>query len=193
MNAAEHLFCSSSLWRYFTGRHLLSRILSCAQLGDHLLEIGAGYGAATAHLQSRVARVTSLDYDLNSVRKLKFRNNGGSTIAVCGDASQLPFACQTFSSAVAILMLHHLKSREIQDRMFAEVLRILRPGGVFLAFDITHLWFHPLLHARSTYTPVSPSSLFSRLTAAGFSKITLDVRTGAFRATATRRTDSSSS
>lgn len=186
MNAVEHLFCSSSFWRYFSDRHFLPRVLSGAQLGDHLLEIGAGYGAATAHLQSHVARVTSLDYDLNSVRKLKFRNNGGSTTAVCGDASQLPFDCQTFSSAVAILMLHHLKSTQLQDQMFAEVFRILRPGGLFLAFDITHLWLHPILHARSTYTPVSPATVVPRLNSVGFSNVALDVRTGAFRVTATR-------
>jgi ubiquinone/menaquinone biosynthesis C-methylase UbiE len=186
MNAIEHLFCSSSLWRYFSNRHFLPRLLYGAQLGDHLLEIGAGYGAATAHLRSCVARVTSLDYDLNSIRKLKSRNNGGSTTAVCGDASQLPFACQSFSSAVAILMLHHLKSPELQDQMFTEVLRILRPGGLFLAFDITHLWLHPILHARSTYTPVSAATVVPRLNAAGFYKVVLDVRRGAFRATATR-------
>jgi len=186
MNAIEHLFCSSSFWRSFCGRYLLPRILSGAHLGDHLLEIGAGYGAATSHLQSRCARVTSLDYDLNSVRELKFRNNGGSTTAVCGDASQLPFACQTFSSAVAILMLHHLKSQQLQDQMFAEVFRVLRPGGLFLAFDITHLWLHPILHARSTYAPVPPATVVPRLNSAGFSNATLSVRPGGFRVIATR-------
>jgi ubiquinone/menaquinone biosynthesis C-methylase UbiE len=186
MNAIEHLFCSSSFWRSFCGRYFLPRILSSAQLGDHLLEIGAGYGAATAYLQSRVAHVTCLDYDLNSIRKLKGRNNGGSTTAVCGDASQLPFACRTFSSAVAILMLHHLKSPQLQDQMFAEVFRILRPGGLLLAFDITHLWLHSILHARSTYAPVSPATVVRRLNSAGFSNATLHVRPGAFRVTATR-------
>lgn len=186
MNTAEHLFCSSSFWRYFSNRHFLPRMLSGAQLGDHLLEIGAGYGAATSHLQARVARITSLDYDLRSIRKLKLRNNGGSTTAVCGDASQLPFAAETFSSVVSILMLHHLKSLQLQDQMFAEVFRILRPGGLFLAFDITHLWLHPILHARSTYTPVSPATVVPRLTNAGFSNVALDIRPGAFRVSATR-------
>jgi len=70
--------------------------------------------------------------------------------------------------------------------MFAEVFRVLRPGGLFLAFDITHLWLHPILHARSTYAPVSPATVVPRLNSAGFSNATLNVRPGAFRVIATR-------
>jgi SAM-dependent methyltransferase len=186
MNAAEHFICSSSLWRYLTGRQLLPWVLSGAGLGDHLLEIGAGYGAATPHLKTRVARVTSLEYDHNTTLKLKSRKGNGETVAIRGDAAHLPFASQTFSSALAILVLHHLKSLDLQDQMFAEVFRVLRPGGVFVAFEITDSWFHRGGHIRSTFTPVAPSSVFPRLSAAGFSRISLDVRRGAFRVTALR-------
>lgn len=189
MNAAEHFICSSFLWRRFTQRQLLPRILSGTQLGDHLLEIGAGYGPATPLLQSRVSRVTSLDYDHNSTLKLKLLHDTKPGGAVRGDASQLPFACQTFSSALAILVLHHLKSCNLQDQMFSEVFRILRPGGLFVAFEITDGWIHRIGHIRSTFTPVSPASVFPRLTAAGFSKIALDLRPGAFRVTALRPQD----
>jgi len=186
MNAAEHFICSSSLWRYFTRRQLLPWILSGIQLGDHLLEIGAGYGAATAHLRTRVSRVTSLEYDHNATLKLKLQNGAVLGGAVRGDAARLPFASQTFSSALAILVLHHLKSAELQDQMFEEAFRVLRPGGVFVAFEITDGWFHRVGHIRSTFTPVPPGSLNSRLSAAGFSSIALDSRQGAFRVTAIR-------
>ncbi len=186
MNAAEHFICSSSLWRQFTGRKLLPWILSGASLGDHLLEIGAGYGPATGHLQTRVGRITSLEYDHSSSLQLKSQNNRDTIAAVQGDATQLPFACKTFSSALAILVLHHLKSSELQDQMFAEAFRVLRPGGVFIAFEIPGNWLHRVGHIRSTFTPLLPSSAFARLTAAGFSKISLDVRRGGFRLTAIR-------
>jgi SAM-dependent methyltransferase len=189
MNAAEHFLCSSSLWRYLTHRQVLPWVLSGTRLGDHILEIGAGYGAATSHLKTRVSRVTSLEYDHKCALKLKLQNNGGTTNAVCGDAAQLPFACQTFSSALAILVLHHLKSALLQNHMFAEAFRVLRPGGVFIAFEIPDSWFHRVGHIRSTFTPISPSSVFPRLHAAGFSKIALDVRRGAFRLTAVRPKD----
>ena len=191
MNLAENLICSSSLWRYLTQRQLLPWLLSGTCLGDHLLEIGAGYGAATSYLQTRVPRVTSLEYAHNSVLKLRSQSSNSPASAVRGDAAHLPFACQVFSSALAILVLHHLKSTQLQDRMFAEAFRVLRPGGIFIAFEIPDTWFHRVGHIHSTFTPLAPSSAFARLNAAGFSKVTLDARKGAFRVTAFRpaRTD----
>jgi len=191
MNAAEHLICSSSLWRYFTQRQLLPWVLSDTHLGNHLLEIGAGYGPATAHLATRASRVTSLEYDHKSTLKLKLQRDGTPGGTVRGDAAQLPFACQTFSSALAILVLHHLKSRELQDQMFAEVFRVLRPGGVFVAFEITDSWIHRVGHIGSTFTPMVPASALSRLTAVGFSSIALELRRGAFRVTAIRAQEQS--
>jgi SAM-dependent methyltransferase len=186
MNAAERFICSSSLWRCFTHRHLLPWILSDAKLGEHLLEIGAGYGAATSLLQSRVARVTSLEYDHNSILKGELRNNSGTSVGVCGDASRLPFADQTFSSILAVLVLHHIKSMELQDQVFAEGFRVLRPGGVFIAFDIPDGWFHRIGHIRSTFVPVAANTVSARLNSAGFSEITIDSRKGGLRVVAVR-------
>jgi ubiquinone/menaquinone biosynthesis C-methylase UbiE len=186
MNAAEHWICSSSLWRYFTQRQLLPRILADVPLGDHLLEIGAGYGPATSFLKAQVSRVTSLEYDHNATLKLKLQSPNGDSAAVRGDASQLPFPGQTFSSSLAIFVLHHLKSLEAQERMFSEVFRILRPGGVFVALEINDTWINRFGHIRSTFTPVPPASIFPRLAAAGFSQTAVDFRPGIFRINAFR-------
>ena len=186
MNSLEHLFCSSSCWNYLCRRTVLPWILSGSQLGDHILEIGAGYGAATRFLSERVARVTSLEYDPRSAAKLKERNHGVAGDALCGDASYLPFPAQCFSSAIAVLVLHHLKSPELQDLAFAEAFRVLRPGGVYLAFEITESWIHRLGHIGSTYTSVAPGSSFARLSKVGFSRVSVDFRPGVFRMAATR-------
>ncbi len=190
MNGIEHFLCSTSLWRYITQRHVLPWVLGDAHLGDHVLEIGAGYGPATSQLRKNVPHVTSLEYDAKSARHLKSHHNGGSGGALRGDAAQLPFASQSFSSAIAILVLHHLRSRELQDRVFAEAYRVLRPGGVFLAFEINDSWVHRIGHIRSTFTPVSASSAFARLNRAGFSRISVDFRRGAFRLGAFREANS---
>ncbi len=189
MNGIEHFLCSTSLWRYLTQRQVLPWVLSGARLGDHVLEIGAGYGPATSQLRKTVPRVTSLEYDANTARHLKTQHNGGPGGALCGDAAQLPFAAQSFSSAIAILVLHHLRSRELQDRMFAEVYRVLRPGGIFLAFEINDNWVHRVGHIRSTFTPLSAGSTFARLNRVGFSRISVDFRRGAFRVGALREKD----
>jgi SAM-dependent methyltransferase len=189
MNSLEHFFCASSFWRLLTQRQLLPWILADGDLGDHVLELGAGYGAATSHLLDRTARVTSLDHDANAVLKLKRHHNGGASTALRGDAAQLPFANSSFSSVIAILVLHHLPKREAQDRMFAEVFRVLRPGGIFFAFEIHDNWMNRFTHFKCTFTPLRPGSAFARLTAVGFSRISMDFRSGGYRLNATRSTE----
>ena len=185
MNALENWYCSTSFWRWMTRARLLPWLLGGADLGDHLLEIGAGAGAATAELRKRVPRVTSLEYDGKFAARLAQKNETGGAV-VQGDASALPFADRTFSSAVAILVLHHLRLSELQDRAFAEVHRVLQPGGLFFAFEIPDGWFNRVIHTNSTFVPLEPAALPGRLTRAGFAGVTLDHRTGGFRFCASR-------
>ena len=161
-----------------------------SELGEHVLEVGAGLGAATEELARLAGRVTSLEYDYAFAVKLSARMNGSNSAVIQADAAALPFADKTFSSAIAILMLHHLRSNELQDRAFAEILRVLRPGGVFLAFEIQDGWLHRVGHIKSTFVPLIPASAFARLTLAGFSKVTVDFRSAGFRIRALRARES---
>src|SRR5215470_8479894 len=158
MNAFENWFCGSGLWRWVTRQQLLPWVIGQSQLGDHLLELGAGRGAATAELRRRVPRVTSLDYDPKFAAALQARSRDDGIRVLRADAARLPFADRTFSSAISVLVLHHLASRQLQDSAFSEVLRVLRPGGVFLALEIGDTWFHRLGHLRSTFVPIAPTS-----------------------------------
>ena len=130
--------------------------------------------------------MTSIEYDHTFAAKLGAREKDSNVVVVQCDAAVLPFADGTFSSAVAILMLHHLRRSEQQDRAFAEIWRTLRPGGVFLAFEIQDAWLHRVAHIRSTFVPVAPASAFARLATAGFSKVTIEIRRGGFRIRALR-------
>lgn len=186
MNALENWFCSTSLWRWMTRNQILPFASGGADLGDHLLEIGAGPGAATAELRKRVPRVTSLEYDHTFAARLAQNYANGARV-VQGDAAALPFADRTFSSAVAILVLHHLRSSDLQDRAFAEVHRVLQPGGRFFAFEVPDGWFNRVIHTKSTFVPVQPGALAARLTNAGFTGVILDQRAGGFRFRASRK------
>jgi ubiquinone/menaquinone biosynthesis C-methylase UbiE len=186
MNRYETWFCGSSFWRWVTRRQLLPWIMQGSELGEHVLELGAGLGAATKELALRAARLTSLEYDHAFAAKLGARINGMSVTVIQGDAATLPFSDGTFSSAIAILMLHHLRSGELQDRAFAEIARVLMPGGVFLAFEIQDSWLHRIAHIRSTFVPVDPSSAVPKLKASGFTKGTVDLQRGGFRIRAIR-------
>jgi ubiquinone/menaquinone biosynthesis C-methylase UbiE len=110
---------------------------------------------------------------------------------VQGDASALPFPENTFSAAIAVLVLHHLSTREAQERAFAEVFRVLRPGGAFLAVEIQDGWLHRIVHIRSIFLPVAAASAPARLAAAGFSGVSVDFLRGAYRLRALRARDAS--
>jgi SAM-dependent methyltransferase len=182
----ETWFCGSGLWRYVTRRELLPWILQGAELGDHVLELGPGPGAATDELRRRAARVTSLEYDHAFAAKLGARLNGSNGALIRGDAASLPFAGESFSSAIAILMLHHLPTQQIQNMAFAEIRRVLRPGGVLLAFEIQDGWLHRVGHIRSTFVPIEPAVVSARLRVAEFSQTEVEVRRRGFRIRAIR-------
>ena len=184
MNAFENWFCASGLWRYVTRRKWLPWLLEGTNLGDHVLEIGAGPGAATAELARRARRVTSLEYSHEFCVALHGKTGTGNIVQ--GDASTLPFADGAFSGAIAVLVLHHLRSAEAQDRAFGEIYRVLRPGGVFVALEIHDGWLSRVAHIRSTFVPVTARDAGKRLGAAGFSGVSAESGHGAMRLRATR-------
>ena len=184
MNAFENWFCASGLWRYVTRRKWLPWLLEGTSLGDHVLEIGAGPGAATAELARRARRVTSLEYSHEFCVALRSRDGTGNIVQ--GDASALPVADCTFSGAIAVLVLHHLRSVEAQDRAFREIYRVLRPGGIFVALEIHDGWLSRVAHIRSTFVPVTLEDAPGRLGAAGFSGASAESGHGAMRLRAAR-------
>jgi ubiquinone/menaquinone biosynthesis C-methylase UbiE len=186
MNRFENWYCGSSLWRYLTRRELLPWLLQGESLGDRVLELGAGPGAATEELAKQTEQLTSLEWSHQFAANLAKRVSTKNISVIQGDAAVLPFSDKRFSAAIAILMLHHLKSSELQDNAFRETCRVLKPGGVFLAFEIEDAWIHRLGHFRSTFTPISPAGAFARLTSAGFERATIDFRRGGFRIRAVR-------
>jgi SAM-dependent methyltransferase len=103
-----------------------------------------------------------------------------NAMVVQGDAARLPFAAESFSCAIAILVLHHLRSRDLQDAALAEIVRVLRPGGVFLALEIHDGWLQRLVHTRSTFVPFAASAANARLNAAGFARVAVDFMRGGF-------------
>jgi SAM-dependent methyltransferase len=96
---------------------------------------------------------------------------------VQGDATAMPFADGAFSAVVCLTMLHHLPVPALQDRLFVEARRVLRPGGVFCGSDNPGrgLRFR-LYHVGDDRTVVDPATLGARLRAAGFEQAR--IRTG---------------
>jgi ubiquinone/menaquinone biosynthesis C-methylase UbiE len=93
-----------------------------------LLEIGCGTGAFAARLAAEHPRANLLATDL-SPRFVELTAARGVEARVA-DATYLPFADDSFDLVAAMWMLYHVPDL---DRTLAEVRRVLRPGGLFLA------------------------------------------------------------
>src|SRR3954464_7452230 len=178
MNEA-HEMCGSEEWRQAIREVILPWALGDADLGDDVLEVGPGYGATTDVLSKRVPRLTSVEIDDELAAMLTDRFAGVPSVEIVnGDATSLPYADNSFSGAACFTMLHHVPTIALQDRLFAEVARVLRPGAALVASDSLGSEELKAHHEDDTYNPVDPATLPERLAAAGFEQV--DVRINDF-------------
>jgi SAM-dependent methyltransferase len=105
--------------------------------GERLLDMGCGGGRHAFEAARRGARVVALDTDraeLDGVTAIFAAMaeageipDGGSGMAVVGDATSLPFPDGTFDKVIAAEVLEHLPA---DQTAMNEIARILRPGGM---------------------------------------------------------------
>jgi SAM-dependent methyltransferase len=178
MNAFHRRYCASASWARRVEHRLLPWSLDGVALGNEVLEIGPGLGVTTRLLARRVRRLTALEVDQRFAAGLarQFGGRSGSVEVVAGDGAAMPFADGSFSAAVCFTMLHHVPSPALQDRLFAEALRVLRPGGVFAGSDSQPSLRWRLIHLFDTMVVVDPRTLPERLRAAGFVEVEVEVR-----------------
>ncbi|GAA2980162.1 class I SAM-dependent methyltransferase [Streptomyces fulvorobeus] len=173
MNRAHRTLCGSHEWAAFTRRRLLPWALEGVGLGEDVLEVGPGYGANLRVLVERVSRLTALEIDGATARRLE-RDWGTRALIVHGDATAAPLPDAGFSAVVCFTMLHHVPTVVLQDRLLAEAYRMLRPGGVFAGSDSQLTLPFRLLHLGDTMNVVCPQDLGERLAAAGFDKAVVE-------------------
>jgi SAM-dependent methyltransferase len=97
----------------------------------------------------------------------------------------MTFGDDTFSGATCFSMLHHVPGPLLQDRLFAEVARVVRPGGLFVASDSLPSEDLKDFHEGDTYEPLDPDGVAARLECSGFADV--EVRTNEFGWAATGR------
>lgn len=165
----EHLrICASAEWAALVRDELLPWVLGDDELGDDVLEVGAGPGLVTDLLLERAGRVTAVEIDSELADALRRRLAGRGVDVVTADATALPLAGGRFSSAACFTMLHHIPSAAQQDRVLAEIARVLRPGGLLLGTDGEDTPPRRALHVDDVFEPIDPAGLPDRLRAAGF-------------------------
>lgn len=171
MNEA-HEYCGSDEWRQLMREVILPWALGEIDLGDDVLEVGPGYGATTDVLSQTAARLTSVEIDDELAAMLRDRFADVPSVEIVrGDATALSYADDRFTGAACFTMLHHVPTVEMQDKLFAEVARVLRPAAPLVASDSLGSDELAVAHEGDTYNPVDPATLPARLTAAGFGDV----------------------
>jgi SAM-dependent methyltransferase len=96
------------------------------QAGERILDLGCGDGQLTEKLAQSGAIVIGADADLRMVESAR----GRGVDAHHAMAESLPFADASFNAVFSNAALHWVRD---QDAMMAEVRRVLKPGGRFVA------------------------------------------------------------
>jgi ubiquinone/menaquinone biosynthesis C-methylase UbiE len=162
MSPVERAFCRSAPWRRFAGSVVLPWALQGVRPEGKLLEIGGGSGAMAAVMLERhpdlSVTVTDIDPAMveSASRRLdRFRPRAAARQA---DATALPFEDGSFDTVVSFIMLHHVGAWE---QALAEAVRVLRPGGMLLGYDLAAIAPLQRLHRldRSPHRFVAPDEL----------------------------------
>lgn len=129
----ERYLCRTAPWRAFA-RRLTPWATSGETLAGDVLEIGGGSGAMARGLLQRfpAIRLTVTDIDPVMVEAIARLTDGRAT-TLLADATDLPFADASFDVVTSFLMLHHVGDWE---RAVADAVRVLRPGGRFVGYDL---------------------------------------------------------
>ncbi len=175
MNENHATVCSSPEWAEHIQTDILPAVTRDVDLGQHMLEIGPGPGAATEWLRRRVGKLTAIEIDDAAARLLAARYSGTNVEIITGSAACLDYPDASFDSAGCFTMLHHVPTTAVQNKILAEAFRVLRPGGVLVGSDSLASNELHHFHAEDTYNPVDPASLLSRLQTLGFGQITIIV------------------
>lgn len=128
MNLLHRRCCSSRRWARQVEEQMVPWALAEVDLGDDVLEIGPGYGANIKVLIDRAPRYTAVEIDPVLAERLQGEYGSRARI-INGDGTATGLPAAAFSAVVCFTMLHHVPTPELQDRLFAEAFRVLRPGG----------------------------------------------------------------
>jgi SAM-dependent methyltransferase len=144
-----------------------------------VVEIGAGYGATFAYYPSAVTSVLALEPD-PTLRALALAGAAKAPVPVAvhdGVAESLPAADETVDVVVSSLVLCSVAN---QSAVLAEVLRVLRPGGLLLFYEHVRSEHRVLAAVEDLLTPlwsrVGGGCHLNRDTAAGIAEAGLTLQ-----------------
>jgi SAM-dependent methyltransferase len=107
-----------------------------------ILELGCGTGNDAARLAAEGYSVTAIDLSGEAIDRARARFGSMATFAVADMTQRLPFPDRDFDAVMSNVAMHMFPDR-VTRAVFAEVERLVRPGGLFL-FHVNSLEDRPL-------------------------------------------------
>jgi ubiquinone/menaquinone biosynthesis C-methylase UbiE len=112
-------------------RHRLFQTLKSVQISPRadVLEVGCGAGFAAKHLEGRIGSYCGVDYSGNLIHYARVHNSGPEIEFVAANIKDFQPG-KSFDLIFAIGLLHHFDDL---DSMLESTVRLLKPGGWFIA------------------------------------------------------------
>ena len=135
--------------------------------GENVLDVGCGTGTLAIAIRPRVGEgeVRGIDAspEMIEVAQEKAAKAGAEINFQVALIEAIPFPDASFDLVTSSLMLHHLPD-DLKRKGFAEIRRVLKPGGRFLAMDFAANSHGPIGHLLSAFGHSRGESIVDVLT-----------------------------
>jgi ubiquinone/menaquinone biosynthesis C-methylase UbiE len=123
------------------------------KLGDKVLDVGCGTGSLTLTAKTYAGASDSVygidaSPEMIEVARKKAKRSRSEAVFEVGLIEKLPYPEASFDVVISRLVIHHLPD-DLKRRGFAEIFRVLKPGGLFFLADFKPPANRILVHVAS--------------------------------------------
>ncbi len=119
---------------------LMQRRLVGAAIGEGArgLDVGCGHGWYACQMAARGFTIDGIDQSAGQIAEAERQAapRGCRARFQTADAERLPWPDGTFDFAYSINVVHHVTPIDKRSRVLAEIVRVLKPGGLFFLHEI---------------------------------------------------------
>ncbi len=129
---AKRMSEAESIWNRYLDFPMIEQLLGTLEPGTKLLDLGCGSGVYTRWLRERGCEVCGADFSEGMIEIA--RRECPEIAFTVAEVTATPYPNDAFDGVISALVLHYLQDL---SPAFAEVARVLRPGGSYV-FTIHH-------------------------------------------------------
>jgi SAM-dependent methyltransferase len=155
-------------WSGYVRQVLLPWVMMRYPDGHGLMEAHPEPAPAPPSPATSVLHVTSDQADEQFAAELTGRLVRMNATVVTADSAELPFPDNHFAGAACLTTLHRIPTRRDQDRLLAELCRVLKPGSYLVACDPLPTGPGGTSRVKQALKPIDFFELAPRIRFAGF-------------------------